>query len=288
MSDSTAIAVVRDIAATLRAPAMQQQIKNSLPPSVSVDRFTATTITAVNHNPGLLTADRQSLYNAVVKAAQDGLLPDGNDAVLNIYNTKVGDKYVKKVQYQRMVGGIIKQFAKAGIQVFANSVYQEDQFSYYLDDDGQHIKHVPVQFGKPKGERIGAYAVAKLATGAVVIQTMDNEELQRARDASKSGDSGPWKAWPERMEQKSCLHRLRKRVAVLDEQAASELNRLDDEFEDGEETTPAATPPAQEVPTQASRRPAALQAVVDQSTPPAEDGAIVIDGDPGPQEGDII
>lgn len=288
MSDSTAVATVREISTALRSEKMQQQIKASLPSSVSIDRFTATTITAINHNPDLLGADRQSLYNAVVKAAQDGLLPDGQDAVLNIYNTKVSknpDRYEKRVQYQRMVGGIIKQFAKAGIAVFANSVYANDQFDYYLDDNGQHIKHVPTQFGKDKGDRIGAYAVAKMPDGTVCIQTMDNAELERARAASKSSDSGPWKAWPERMEQKSCLHRLRKRVAVLDEQAAAALNRIDDEFEDETTATPAGAPsaPQQEVPTAQSQRPAALQAVIDQGGPPPIEA-----GDPGPQDGDII
>lgn len=271
-----AVSTVRDIGATLRTPQMQQQFKASLPPSVSVDRFTATTIAAINHNPDLLGADRQSLYNAVVKAAQDGLLPDGNDGVLNIYNTNVGTKqnpqWMKKVQWQRMVGGLIKQFAKAGINAYAVSVYQNDKFEMWNDELGQHVKHAPIVFGD-RGERIGALAVGTLKTGNSVVESMNMDDLRKARAASKNPDGGAWAIWTDRMEQKSVLHRLRKRVAVQDETAAEELNKIDDEFDDEPLATPAAEP-VQPVPTEASKRPAALSAVLTQ--------------DDGPVEGDVI
>src|SRR5688572_32785537 len=90
MSNPTGTAIAaarqeqRSLIEQIKHPQMQAQIQASLPPSVSLDRFTAVTISAINQNPELLSADRQSFYNAVVKAAQDGLLPDGNDAFLNI------------------------------------------------------------------------------------------------------------------------------------------------------------------------------------------------------------
>ncbi len=278
----------RSLVESIKHPAMQAQIRASLPPSVSLDRFTATTISAINHNPDLLAADRQSFYNAVVKAASDGLLPDGNDAVLNIYNTKVNNTWVKKVQYQRMVGGIIKQFTKAGIDAYAESVYENDAFDQWNDDTGQHVTHRPVKLGQAKGERIGAFAVAKLGNGRIVVQVMDMDALARARAASKSKNDdgspkGPWRDWPERMEQKSALHRLRKRVAIIDEQAAAELNKIDEEFDEEEaEPTPA---PARTVPHPTDARPKSLQSVVDQSTGEIQTAEV---GDPGPQEGDII
>ena len=38
----------------------------------------------------------------------------------------------------------------------------------------------------------------------------------RRRSKNKAGEIvGPWAQWPERMEQKSALHRLRKRIAIL-------------------------------------------------------------------------
>lgn len=297
---NTAVQVRQDQLALIeqiKNPRFQAQIQASLPPSVSLDRFTAVTIAAINHNQALLSADRQSFYNAVVMAAQEGLLPDGQDAVLNIYNTKVDGKWVKKVQYQRMVGGVIKQFTKAGIDAYAESVYENDGFDFWNDTDGQHLVHKPTKPGQPKGERIAAYAIAKLASGRAVIQVMDMDELARARAASKSKEEdgspkGPWRDWPERMEQKSALHRLRKRVAIIDEQAAKELNKIDDEFED-EEPPEQTEPPKQTVPTGNEARPKALQSVVDQGASQEaadafNEAGIRPSDDPGPQEGDII
>jgi recombination protein RecT len=281
----------RSLIEALRSTPMQAQIKASLPPSVSLDRFTATTISALNHNPDLLAADRQSFYNAVVKAASDGLLPDGTDSVLNIYSTNVGTRdrphWIKKVQYQRMVGGIVKQFAKAGINAYAESVHENDHFEQWNDEQGQHILHRPLTFSSNRGPRIGAYAVATLATGRVVIATMDMETLGKVRAASKSPDGPAWKTWADRMEQKSCLHRLRKRVAIIDEQAAAELNKIDDEFE--EESEPMAPPAQQQAPSEPEKRPSALQAIVDQeaAAQPAAAPTAPSD-DPGPMEGDII
>lgn len=274
----------------IKHPKFQAQIQASLPPSVSLAKFTAVTIAAVNHNPDLLGADRQSFYNAVVKAAQEGLLPDGQDAILNIYNTNVAprgqpEKWVKKVQYQRMVGGVIKQFKKAGIDAYACCVYANERFRLWNDETGQHLTHEPEPFGD-KGAMIGVYAVAPMA-GKCVIATMDLEAIEKARSSSKSGDgaSAPWSKWYDRMAEKSALHRLRKRVAIIDEEAAKELNKIDDEFDDEEEQKPT-EPPKQPVPTGNETRPKTLQSVVDQSmgeTAPPADG-----GDPGPQDGDII
>lgn len=219
----------------LRSGRLQAQIQAALPKNVSLDRFTTTTQIAINHNLELLKADQQSLFNAIVKCAADGLMPDGNDAVLNIYNTNTGTKdkpvWTKKVQYQRMVGGIIKQFTKAGINAYAVSVYANDKFKLWNDNDGQHVEHTPITFGD-RGDMVGVLAVAKLQNGLSVIETMNIDDVDRARASSKSGDSGPWKTWYDRMAQKSVLHRLRRRVAIINDEAAAELNRIDDEFED--------------------------------------------------------
>lgn len=280
----------RSLVESIKTEKFQAQIRASLPPSVSLDKFTAVTIAAVNHNPDLLNADRQSFYNAVVKAAQEGLLPDGQDAILNIYNTKVGDKWLKKVQFQRMVGGVIKQFKKVGIDAYACCVYANERFRLWNDETGQHITHEPEPFGD-KGAMIGVYAVAPMP-GKCVIATMDLEAIEKARSSSKGGDGvgAPWSKWYDRMAEKSALHRLRKRVAIIDEEAAKELNKIDDEFDDDDDKEKTPTEPVkQAVPTGNETRPKALQSVVDQGTgeivdkPPPADG-----GDPGPQDGDII
>lgn len=268
----------------IRHPALQKQLRDSLPPSVSLERFTAVTVSALNHSPDLVLADRPSFYNALVKCAQEGLMPDGNDAFLNVYKTKVDGQWIKKVAYQRMVGGVLKQFTKAGIDAYAESVFAGDIFDRWNDEKGQHLLHRPVKPGQPRGDRVAAYAVGRLSNGRIVIQVMDMDELARAMAASKSKNEdgsprGPWRDWPERMEQKSALHRLRKRIAVIDEAAAAELGKIDDA--DDEDAPPPMMPTEEApLPTPESPRPAALQGILEHGEVKADPAA--------QQEGDII
>ena len=148
------ITPVGQLAAVLKSPRMVEQYKGLLPPNVSVDRFTRTTIVAVNQNPDILNADRQSLFNAVSRAAAAGLLPDGSQGALVIFNQKVGQNYVKAVRFMPMIEGIITQLGKAGISAYAASVYENDKIEIWNDTEGQHVKHSPVVFGD-RGKLIG-------------------------------------------------------------------------------------------------------------------------------------
>lgn len=300
MSNGTAVAVAqrRDLMESLKHPKMQEQLRMSLPPSVSLERFTAVTISAISHNPDLADADRQSLYNAIVKAAQDGLLPNGVEAFLNVYSTNIAPRgtpprYIQKVEYQKMVGGIIKLFEEAGIDAWAESIHENDFFDVWADESGQHFTHRPVRLGGAKGGRVGVYAAAKRpGSRSLIIQVMDMDDLRRVRQASRSPDKGPWAVWPERMEQKAALHRLKKRVATIDPKAAEILGSIDNEFDDDDdkahvETSGAAqAPPPDPIP---AHRPKNLQSLMDQEgTPSAEVSAPKDVDDPGPQPDDII
>src|SRR5438552_10623132 len=76
---------------TLSQPAFREQLKMALPDHIPVDRFIRVTLTAVQTNPDLLNpqkVQRQSLFGALTKAAQDGLLPDGREGVIIPYKGK--------------------------------------------------------------------------------------------------------------------------------------------------------------------------------------------------------
>ena len=264
----TALSIVVN---TLKATETQQQIKQLLPPDVPLDRFTTAAIAAITHNADILDCDKQSLYNAVLSCAQDGLLPDGKQAAIVKFNTRVktaqGEQWVKKAQRITMVEGAIHLLGKAGIRAYACSVYANDSIELWNDDSGQHIKHTPVTFGD-RGERIGAYAVGRDKNGMTWVEAMSMEDLEVPKRATKSKDKdgnlyGPWKETPGRMEQKACLHRLSKRIP-------SAALREDDEFNDEPSMVTVAEPPASRPTTRAvvPGRPAALQAVVDQAPPP--------------------
>jgi len=242
---------------------MQSKIKAVLPKNVPVDRFTRVTLTALQNNPDVLEGDRMSLYNACIVAAQRGLLPDGKQGALVIFNTKQGDQWIKKIQFLPMVEGIIAEMSKAGVQAYATSVYANDEIEVWNDDDGQHVKHKPRVFGD-RGERVGAFAAGKTADGRTYVEAMNIEELERIKSRSRSKDKtgkvfGPWATDAERMEQKTALHRLRKRIPILIEQGWDDAEDTDTEMQPAAHAPEATVTPI--------RRPSALQAAVAMTAP---------------------
>lgn len=274
------------VCASLVHPAMQEKFKQVLPPDVSLDRFTRVTITAVQNNPGILECDRATLYNACVTAAQRGLLPDGKEGALVSFSTKQGDQWIKKAQFMPMPEGIIKEMAKAGIKAYTVSVYANDTIDMWNDDSGQHVKHKPVVFGD-RGDRIGALACAQDSEGRVYVEAMSMDDLSRAQAVSKAKDkagnpTGPWRDWPERMEQKTALHRLRRRVPIIGHDDMTEAFRQDDEqMAPAEQPAEPVVTPAEPVAAKPAKRPKGLQAVIDAEPEPQGDMG-------GDEEGEIF
>lgn len=290
MSDTANVPAIRQVCQTIASKEMQEKIRQALPPSVSLDRFTRTALTALQINPGIADGDRQSLYNAVVRAAQDGLLPDGREAALVLYNVNKGTKqapqWIKAVQYMPMVGGLIKRLAGAGITIDAQTVCDGDQFDYELGDDAK-ITHKRPKLGTPRGEIIGAYAIARLANGTVMREVMDRQEIDQIRAASKSKDGGPWSQWFGEMARKSVIRRLAKRLPITDPQVTETLT-VDDELTDlppAASSGPTPVPvPSEPAKTRASAAVAATAkpepVTVDAEPPPSDD--------PGPQDLDTF
>lgn len=195
------VAVVRQTLNT-----MGDQLKMALPAHVSVDKFNRVTMTALQANPALLNADRRSLFGAIVKAAQDGLLPDGREGALV--------QFGQQVTWMPMIGGILKKVRNSGelSSIDALLVHANDRFAYRpgLDDVPTHE---PDWFGD-RGEVIGAYAVARLKSGAAFVEIMNRQQIEQVRNVSRSKGNGPWVAWWGEMARKTVLRRLAKRLPM--------------------------------------------------------------------------
>lgn len=246
MSEPTKTRTVDTVLATLASPTMQEKIKQALPPSVSVDRFTRTTLTAIQQTPELLECEAISLYNAVVRAAQDGLMPDGREGVISPYNVNVGTKedprWQKKAQWMPMAYGIIKRLGKAGIYVDTQVVCENDVFEEIMGDDAKIIHKKP-PLGQDRSKMVGVYAIATLADGQKLREVMDMSDIERIQAASKSGESksGPWGKWKDEMARKSVLRRLSKRCPIPDESLEELTRRLNDDEIEAQTPTPATT-----------------------------------------------
>ena len=103
---------------------------------ISPKRFVRVIMTAVNINPDLLSCDRRSLMNAAMRAASDGLVPDGIEGALVPFEGKV--------TWMPMITGIRKKVRRSGeITTWdVTAVFARDHFDYELGDS-PFIRHKP-------------------------------------------------------------------------------------------------------------------------------------------------
>lgn len=198
------------------------KVANALPDRREVERFTRVALTALQLDPDLLKHDQKSLYNSLLRCAQDGLLPDQREAALVVFGGKV--------QYMPMVTGLRKRAAEFGISIAAHVVCANDEFHYALGFEPT-VQHVPPTLDKPRGKPIGAYAVATDKSGRKYLEVMSHGEIEKVRGSSRAKGAGPWTQWWEEMARKTVARRLFKSLPLHEEAIASLLEAVDHEFE---------------------------------------------------------
>jgi recombination protein RecT len=203
--ESRALAPIDEIRGTIQK--MEGQFKMALPSHISAEKFMRVLQTAINNSPHLVNSNRQSLLGAAMKAAQDGLLPDGREAALVTFKDQVA--------YMPMVAGILKKVRNSGeLQSLSpHVVYENDFFDYWIDELGEHLKHKPKLVGA-RGEITHVYCIAITKDKGTYIEVMSKEEIDQIRDVSRSKDGGPWKQWYGEMGKKSVIRRLSKRLPM--------------------------------------------------------------------------
>ena len=203
------------------------ELKRALPTHIPPERFIRVVQTAAQLNPDLLTVNRSSLWNACLRAAQDGLLPDGREGVILPYrNSKTQST---DAQWQSMVYGILKRFRNSGQfkSIAAGIVREHDQFKYWIDERGEHMEHVP---SDDNGKPIKAYAVALTKDGGSMIKVMSVADIEKRRAVSKAKDGPMWREWWDEAAMKTVLRNLAKRLPSSSD--LDDLIRRDDELYD--------------------------------------------------------
>jgi recombination protein RecT len=217
---------------TLRAQFNQRadEFKRALPVHIPVERFVRVILTACSINPELLTVNRQSLWIACMRAAHDGLLPDGREGVILGYrdsNPRSSTHGQTIAQWQPMIGGLLKRFRNSGQfrSITAGIVREGEPFEYWIDEKGEHLRHTPGDDGKP----IKAYAIANTKDGGTFIRVMSAAEINKRRAVSKAKDGPMWREWWDEAAMKTVLRNLSKRLPSSSD--LDELMRRDDDEE---------------------------------------------------------
>ena len=187
----------------------EAEIGSMLPRHVSKERFIASAIAAVKQTPGLLECTPRSLFSAITKSAQDGLLPDGREGVITIYNEKQKDNsYEKVAQWNPMTFGLRKRARELDrIIVSTQTVSENDHFIWHEGDDPK-IEHEPAKLGTPRGPMIGAYAIFRTENGAVLHrEVMDKNQIESVQAQSKNPDGLMWKKFTTEAWRKTVVRR---------------------------------------------------------------------------------
>lgn len=275
MSNNTAVTVreaKQDLVNNIER--MRPQIAASLPPGVDPERFTRVAMNAIQTMPELLDpqVERQSVYNACLRAAQLGLMPDKREGAIVIVSEKRKvngqDTWVKVAQFRDMIGGLRKLASEFGFDLIARTVYENDHFDYECGDV-ESISHKPPKLGETRGNMLGCYAIAtRLRDGQKYRLVMDMVQINKRRDVAQT--KAVWDKWTSEMGEKTVARALFRVLPLADQgdDAAERFDRLvtkEDEVEvAGEQASAAAAQQAAQAPAQRAsgpRRPRGLDTV---------------------------
>lgn len=263
-----------DFYAWLGTAATQAQLKVVLPDHVDLPLFIATAKTAVLTKPQLLRENmRPSLLVAIMKAASQGLLPDGKQgALVPRYDNEAGG-YI--VAWQPMVQGIIKLGRETGaiksiraMIVFRGENFhvlggEEDRIQHEIDIDIVDEAYAALNGGRDNhGNPIArpaeffarvraAYCFITGVDGTVTRRYMPHQRLVSLWESSKAAN-GPWNSrWIDEMILKGVILYTAKWINLDSESApakrfnAALMTDMEIDFDrQGQLTAPVAQPQA--------------------------------------------
>ena len=208
----------------------EQSIVLMLPSHVSRERFINSAIAAVKQTPDLLFCTPRSLFSAITKSAQDGLLPDGREGIITAYNEKQKDNsYLKVAQWNPMAWGLRKRARELdGIIVSTAVVHENDEFTY-REGDEPRIEHKPAPLKEDRGNMIGVYAIFRRGSEILHREVMNAAQVGQIQAQSKSSSGLMWTKFAGEAWRKSVLRRGFKSVPVS-ETLETIIHRDDEAF----------------------------------------------------------
>lgn len=221
-----------------RLAAVTGQIQNLLPGSMRAESFVSSAYLYVKQNPDILKCTADSLLNAILRAAQLGLMLDGSGSayLVPFYEKKKG------LICQMIPGykGLIDLMRRcAGVRMVETAVVREgDEFEYSLGTAAnKYIKHTPRWREAGMKPLVGVYCIVTYDNGDYQFEVMSNAEVETIRNGSKAYDPGKeWCVWIKHFEQmaRKCPIRRISNYVPISAHLAMAIN-LEIQYEKGEE-----------------------------------------------------
>ena len=230
-----------------------------LPANVPADKFMAATAIWVRDNPELAEkVDRASLMRAVTQAAEDGLMPDGREGVINVYNMKVKykdergterEKWVQAAKWIPMTFGIRKRAMELQKIIIDAQVIHENDEVRWVQGDNPLFEHIPrLPWKGARGNMVGVYCIFRQVhpSGQIINlhrEVMSAEQVERVRAKSKAPNGMLWKDFPEEAWRKTVARRGIKTVPSVHDDLMRVVTRDDDTFDFSGKTIEATVAP---------------------------------------------
>lgn len=246
------IATVRDL-----LEKSKKQIQMALPGHMNADRMLRVAMTSVQKNPVLLDCHPITLVGAIIQAAQLGLEPDNGTGEAYLIPFRNNKKDRLEVQFMAGYRGLLKLARRSNEirSVEARVVHEKDFFDYSFGLNPK-LEHKPSQ-DADAGKVVYFYAVAHFNAGGAQFDVMTKADVDKIRQSSKAGGSGPWATHYEEMGKKTVLRRLCKllpfavelqQAVTLDEKAEVGVPQDLGTLVDPEEKGTVQDAPAAEIP----------------------------------------
>lgn len=151
----------------------------------------------------IAAAAPQTLQAAILNVAAIGI--SLNPAMAHAYLVPRDGGICLDISYK----GLVKLATDCGAIKDCKSVlvYESDEFKW--KGPYKEPKHSADPFSQERGEVTGAYNLAFLNDGRVMVEVMSRADLDKIRGTSKA-QNGPWKTWPDQMQLKSVTKRAYK------------------------------------------------------------------------------
>jgi recombination protein RecT len=171
---------------------------------IDPDKFISVLTTSARINPKLQACRWESMWLACMKACRNNLLPDGVEGAIVPYKDEA--------TWIPMYRGLLKLFRQSGEckWITANVVRKNEVFEHWIDQTGEHFKHIPgTSDNVSPVERV--YAAALTKDDAFYVAVLSMAEINKIRAMSRaSREDSPWQQWTDEMMKKTALRRLSK------------------------------------------------------------------------------
>lgn len=180
----------------------KEKLQKALPTGRNVDQEISSILATVASTPALQKCAPQSIALAAYQAASVGL-------PVNVLGLAYLVPYGNEAKFQAGYKGLLHLLYETGFvdSVDAEAVHENDKFDFTLGSKPT-INHSYKLTNR--GNFKAVYAIAHLRNGITKQVILSKEDVDRIRQLSKSGNSGPWVTHYAEMAKKTAIRRLAK------------------------------------------------------------------------------